>query len=106
MMARVAARRRRYNLIALVTLGKGNRLGEAIVRRGQKKLCTTEEDSLKGPHEEAKIQRKAWRRGKNLAFSEDTCLKKKIVRLNVTPRKVEIGNEVEGGVQSRGGTGD
>ena len=29
------------------------------------------------PHEEAEIQRKALRRGKNLAFSEDTCLEKK-----------------------------
>ena len=43
------------------------------------------------PHEEAEKQRKALRRGKNLAFSEDTCLEKERVRSKVTPRKVEVG---------------
>ena len=33
----------------------------------------------------------AFRRGKNLAFSEDTCLEKKRVRSKVTPRKVGVG---------------
>ena len=47
-----------------------------------------ERDSLEGPHEEAEIQRKALRRGKNLAFSEDTCLEKERVQSKVTPRKV------------------
>ena len=49
------------------------------------------EDSLEGPHEEAEIQHKALRRGKNLAFSEDTCLEKERVRSKVTPRKVGVG---------------
>ena len=44
-----------------------------------------------GPHEEAEIQRKALRCGKNLAFSEDTCLEKERVRSKVTPRKVGVG---------------
>ena len=44
-----------------------------------------------GPLEEAVIQHKALRRGKNLAFSEDTCLEKERVRLKVTPRKVGVG---------------
>ena len=58
-------------------LRKGNHPSEADVRRGRKKaLCKRERDSLKGPHEEAEIQRKALRHGKNLAFSEDTCLVK------------------------------
>ena len=48
-------------------------------------------DSLEGPHDEAEIQRKALRRGKNLAFSEDTCLEKERVRSKVTPRKVGVG---------------
>ena len=62
------------------------------MRRGRRKnLYRTERDSLEGPHEEAEIQRKALRRGKNLAFSEDTCLEKERVRSKVTPRKVGVG---------------
>ena len=53
----------------------------------------TERDSLEKLHEEAEIQRKALRRGKNLAFSEDTCLVKERVRSKVTPRKVGVGLE-------------
>ena len=76
-MAQLAARWRRTNLVILVTLRKGNHLGEAYVRRGRRKaLYRTERNSLDGPHEEAEIQRKALRRGKNLAFSENTCLEK------------------------------
>ena len=77
-MARLAAQWRRSNLVTLVTLRKGNHPGEAYVRTGKRKaLYRTERDSLKGPHEEAEIQRKALRRGKNLAFSENTSQKKK-----------------------------
>ena len=91
-MARPAARWRRSNLVILVALRKGNHPGEAYVRRDRRKaLYRTEKDSLEGPHEEAEIQRKALRRGKNLAFSEDICLKKKKVRWKVTPRKVGVG---------------
>ena len=62
------------------------------MRRGRKKaLYRTESDSLEGPHEEAEIQCKALRRGKNLAFSEDTCLEKERVQSKVTPRKVGVG---------------
>ena len=62
------------------------------MRRDRRKdLCRRERDSLEGPHEEAEIQRKALRRGKNLAFSEDTCLEKERVRSKVTPRKVGVG---------------
>ena len=39
----------------------------------------------------SEIQRKALRRGINLAFSEDTCLEKERVRSKVTPRKVGVG---------------
>ena len=61
------------------------------MRRGQRKdLYRTERDSLKGPHEEAEIQRKALRRGKNLAFSEDTCLEKERVRSKVNEIKVGV----------------
>ena len=90
-MARLAARWRRSNLVILVTLKKGNHPGEAKVRRGRRKdLYRTERDSLERPHEEAEIQRKALRRGKNMAFSEDTCLEKERVRSKVTPRKVGV----------------
>ena len=63
------------------------------MRRGRRKdLYRTERDSLEEePQEEAEIQRKALRRGKNLAFSEDTCLEKERVRSKVTPRKVGAG---------------
>ena len=91
-MARLAARSRRSNLVIFVTLRKGNHLGEAYVRRGRRKaLYRRERDSLEGPHEEAEIHREVLRRGKNLAFSEDTCLEKERVRSKVTPRKVGVG---------------
>ena len=62
------------------------------MRRGRRKdLYRRERDSSEGPHEEAEIQRKALRRGKNLAFSEDTCLEKERVRSKVTPRKIGVG---------------
>ena len=61
------------------------------MRSGRRKaLYRTETDSLEGPHDEAEIQRKALRLGKNLAFSEDTCLEKESVRSKVAPRKVEV----------------
>ena len=92
-MARLAARWRRSNLVRLVALRKGNHHpGEALVRRGRRKyLYRTERDSLEGPKEEAEIQRKALTRGKNLAFRKDTCLEKERVRSKVTPRKVGVG---------------
>ena len=62
------------------------------MRRDRRKdLYRRERDSLDGPHEEAEIQRKTLRRGKNLAFSEDTSLEKERVRSKVTPRKVGVG---------------
>ena len=57
----------------------------------KEKLYTRERDSLEGPHKEAEIQRKALRRGENLAFSEETCLEKERVQSKVTPRKVGVG---------------
>ena len=62
------------------------------MRRDRRKdLYRTERDSLDGLHEEAEIQHKALRRGKNLAFSEDACLEKERVPSKVTSRKVEVG---------------
>ena len=76
----------------MVALRNGNHPGEAYVRRGRRKaLYRRERDSLEGPHEKSEIQRKALRRGKNLAFSKDTCLEKERVRSKVTPRKVGMG---------------
>ena len=91
-MARLAARWGRSNLVILVTLKKGNHPAEAYVRRDRRKaLHRRERYSLEEPHEEAEIQRKALRSGKNLAFSEDACLEKKRVRSKLTPRKVGVG---------------
>ena len=91
-MLRLAARWRHSHLVKLVALRKGNHSGEAYVRRDRRKsLYRTQRYSLEGPHEEPEIQRKALRRGKNLAFSEDTCLEKERVQSNVTPRKVGMG---------------
>ena len=73
-------------------LRKGNHPGEAYVTTGRRKdLYRTERDSLEGPHEEAEIQRKTLRRGKNLDISEDTCLEKERLRSKVTTRKVGVG---------------
>ena len=59
-MARIAARWKRYNLMKLVTLKKGNHQGESYVRRGRRKvLYRRERNSLEGTHEEAEIQPKA-----------------------------------------------
>ena len=46
---------------------------------------------LEGPHEEVEIQRKALRRGKSLALSEDTCAKMERVQSKMTPRKGAVG---------------
>ena len=62
------------------------------MRRSRRKdLYRRARVSLEGPHEEPEIKRKAFRRGKNLAFSEDTCLEKETVRSKVTPRKAGVG---------------
>ena len=62
-----------------------------IKRRKKAALHRRGRSSLEGSDEGAKILRKAMRREKNLAFSEDTCLEKERVRLKVTPRKVGVG---------------
>ena len=91
-MARLAPWWSRSNFVILVTLKKGNHLGDTYVRRGQRKaLYRRERDSLEVPHEEAEIKSKALRRGKNLTISEDTCLEKKRVRSKVTSRKIGVG---------------
>ena len=60
------------------------------MRRDRRKAFYNKEgDFLEGSHEEAEIQRKALRRGKNFAFSEDTCLEKVRVRSKMTPRRFE-----------------
>ena len=47
-----------------------------------------EETVKKASQKEAEIHRKALRRRNKLAFSEDTCLEKKIVRLEVIQKKL------------------
>ena len=77
-MARLVTQWRRSNLVILITLKKGNHPSEAYVRRDRRNaLYRRERDSSEGLHEEAEIQRKALRRGKNLPFSEDTFRKGK-----------------------------
>ena len=91
-MARLAARWRRSNLVISVTLKKENNPGEAYGRRYQRKaLYRRQMNSSERLQEEVEIQRKALKRGKNLAFSEDACLEKERVRSKVTPRKFEVG---------------
>ena len=81
----------RSNLVILVTLKKGNHSGEAYVKRGRRKvLYRRERDSLEGSQEESEIQRKALRRGKTLALSENTYLEKESVQSKVTSRKVGV----------------
>ena len=69
------------------------------MRRGQRKvLYRGESHFLEGPHE-IEVQRKVLRRGKNLAFSKDTCLEKEKVLSKVTPRKVGSWVEMEAGAK-------
>ena len=51
-------------------------------REGVEEKFYTEER----PHEEAEKQRMALRRGKNLTFSEETCLEEERVWSKATPR--------------------
>ena len=68
------------------------------MKRGRRKdLYKTQKDSSEEPHEEAEIQRKALRRGKNLAFSEDTCLEKSAVEGD--PKESWSGIETEAGAE-------
>ena len=60
-------------------------------RSRRKSLYRRERDSFEGPFEEAEMQHKVLRRGKRLALSEDTCLKKEKELLKVTPRIVGVG---------------
>ena len=39
-------------------LRKENHLGEASVKKGERKALTKNRDSIEGPHEEAEIERK------------------------------------------------
>ena len=91
-MTRLAARWRRSNLVILVALKRENLPSEGYVRRGRRRdLYGKESDSLEGPHDEAEIQRKTLRRGKNLPFNKDTSLEKERERSTVTPRKIGVG---------------
>ena len=84
----------------LVALRKGNHLGEAYVRRGRRKdLYRTERDSLEGPQEEAEIQRKVLRRGKNLAFCEEYMLSKGKSAVEGDPEKSWSGIKTEAGAE-------
>ena len=67
-------------------------------REGDKKNFLQKRDSLEGPHEEAEIQRKALRRGKNLAFSEDACLENESA-VEGNSKKIWSGIETEAGVE-------
>ena len=99
-MAPLAAWWRRSNLVILITLRKRNHPGEAYVRRDRRKaLCRRERDSLEGPHEEAEIQRKALRRGNNLAFSEYTCLEKERKAVEGDPKESWSGIKTEAGAE-------
>ena len=60
------------------------------MKRGRGKALYRRERRFKGAHEEAEIQREALRRRKNLAYSKDTCLEKKLVWSKVTSRKVGV----------------
>ena len=78
----------------MVTFRKGNHPGEAQVRKDRRKaLYKRERDFLEVSHEEAETQRKTMRRGKSLAFSEDSCLEKKV---EGDPKKRVSGIETEG----------
>ena len=58
------------------------------MRRDRRKdLYRTERDSLEGPHEEAKIQRKALRRGKKLGLQRRYMFRKEKSAVEGDPEK-------------------
>ena len=70
------------------------------MRRDRRKdLYRTERESLERPHEEAEIQRKALRRGKNLPFNEDTCSEKEKSAVEGDPKESWSGIETEAGAE-------
>ena len=70
------------------------------MRRDRRRdLYRRERDSLEGPHDEAEIQRKALKHGKNLVFSEDTCLEKGKSAVEGDPKKCWSGIEMEAGAK-------
>ena len=52
--------------------------------------CRDQQRACRMAQAKAEIQHKALRRGKNLAFSKNTCLEKERVRSKATPRKVGV----------------
>ena len=71
------------------------------MRRDQRKaLYRRKRDSLEGPHEEAEIQRRALRRGDNLAFSLIYMFRKGKSAVEGDPKKSWSGIETEAGAQS------
>ena len=69
---------------------KGNHPGEAQVRTGRRNVFY-KKGLLGEPHEEAEIQCKAMKRGKNLALSKHICSEKERVPSKVTQSKVVVG---------------
>ena len=67
------------------------------MRRGRRKGLYRREREWS--YEEAEVQRKALRPGKNLAFSEDTCLEKEKSAVEGDPKKGWSGIETETGVE-------
>ena len=85
-----------------VTLRKGNHPGEAQVRSGQRKvLYRRERDSLEGPHDKAKIQRKALRRGIKLGLQQRYMFRKRKGVVEIDPTKVWSGTETEAELSRR-----
>ena len=56
---------------------------------GQEKSFVKRRYPLEGPHEEAEIEPKTMRQGKNSNLGADTCAEKERVRSKVTPRNAE-----------------
>ena len=72
----------------------------SLVRRlPQESLFHEPVTFLEVPQKKAEIQREALRRGKNLTFSEDTCLEKKENAVEGNPKKSWSGIKTEGGVE-------
>ena len=96
MMERLDVRSKRSNFVASLILRKGNHLGAAQTRTAKKALCKRKRNSMERPHEEAEMQHKFFRRGKNLFSSGVTCVEKERVQSKVTARKVEVGLKQSG----------
>ena len=99
-MARLAARWRRSNLVKLVALSKGNHPGEAQVKRDRRKdLYKTERDSLEGLMRKQRYSVFPLETWEKLGLQRRYMLRKTKSAVEGNPEKSWSGIETEAGAK-------